>query len=81
MNLNDTIVRGVLDISCAEPKIRSRVHGVLKPLTIESTNVTFSNSITVSDSTNTNKIILTGSYGTGDPPASGVEGQLYFKII
>lgn len=81
MNLNDTIVRGVLDISCAAPKIRARVHGVLKPLTIESSNVIFSNNITVMNSTNTNKIILSGSYGTGNPPADGTEGQLYFKII
>ena len=56
MNLNDTIIRGVLDISCAAPKIRARVHGVLKPLTIESSNVVFSNNITVMNSTNTKKI-------------------------
>ena len=81
MQLNNTIIRGVLDISLGQPKIRAKVHGVLKPLSIESTNVTFSNNITVSDSTKTNKIILSGSYGTGDPPADGVEGQIYFKII
>ena len=81
MQLNDTIIRGVLDLSYGQPKIRSKVHGVLKPLSIESTNVTFSNNITVSDSTKTNKIVLSGSYGTGDPPSGGVEGQLYFKII
>ena len=81
MQLNDTIIRGILDLSYGNPKIRSKVHGVLKPLSIESSNVTFSKSITISDSTNTNKIILTGSYGTEDPPADGTEGQLYFKII
>lgn len=81
MQLNDTIIRGVLDLSYGQPKIRAKVHGALKPLSIESTNVTFSNNITVSDSTKTNKIVLSGSYGTGDPPSGGVEGQLYFKII
>ena len=81
MQLNDTIIRGVLDLSYGEPKIRAKVHGVLKPLSIESPNVTFSNNITVTDSTNTNKIILTGRYGTEDPPGDGTEGQLYFKII
>lgn len=81
MQLGNTVVRGVIDLSIGSPKIRAKVHGVLKPLSIESTNVTFSNNITVSDTTNTNKIVLTGSYGTGDPPADGVEGQLYFKII
>ena len=81
MQLNNTIIRGVLDLSLGQPKIRAKVHGVLKPLSIESTNVTFSNNITVLDSTKTNKIILSGSYGIGDPPADGVEGQIYFKII
>ena len=81
MQLNDTIIRGVLDLSYGQPKIKAKVHGALKPLSIESTNVTFSNNITVSDSTKTNKIVLSGSYGTGDPPSGGVEGQLYFKII
>ena len=81
MQLNDTIIRGILDLSYGNPKIRSKVHGVLKPLSIESSNVTFSNNITISDSTNTNNIILTGSYWTEDPPADSTEGQLYFKII
>ena len=81
MQLNDTIIRGILDLSYGNPKIRSKVHGVLKPLPIESSNVTFLFFFTISDSTNTNKIILTGSYGTEDPPADGTEGQLYFKII
>ena len=81
MQLNNTIIRGVLDLSLGQPKIRATKFKNFILLFKESTNVTFSNNITVSDSTKTNKIILSGSYGTGDPPADGVEGQIYFKII
>ena len=81
MQLSDTIIRGALDLATGAPVIRARVQGVLKPLSIESSNVSFSNNITVIDSTKTNKIILSGSYGTEDPPADAVEGQMYFKII
>ena len=120
MQLNDTNIRGVLTISCAEPQIRSQVQGVLKQLTIKSTCVDFSNDITAHGKANVNqlevtndaiihktanvnrvkvsneatakefiasediktpKILLSGSYGTGDPPADAAEGQIYFKII
>ena len=81
MQVSDTIIRGALDLATGAAVIRARVQGVLKPLSIESSNVSFSNNITVIDSTKTNKIVLSGSYGTEDPPADAVEGQMYFKII
>lgn len=49
MLLNETTIRGVLDLSWGAPKIRARVHGIIKPLSVESTNVTFSNDITVTN--------------------------------
>ena len=54
MQLSDTIIRGALDLATGAPVIRARVQGVLKPLSIESSNVSFSNNITVIDSTKTN---------------------------
>ena len=81
MQSGNTFIRGVLELVTGQPTIKAKVHGALKPLSIESSNVSFSNDITVKDSTKTNKIILSGSYGTEDPPADGVEGQIYFKII
>ena len=81
MQSGNTFIRGVLELATGQPTIRAKVHGVLKPLSIESSNVSFSNDITVKDSTKTNKIILSSSYGTEDPPADAVEAQIYFKII
>ena len=47
MQLNKSIIRGALKLSCANPNITAAVHGTIKPLLITTTNAKFSNDITV----------------------------------
>lgn len=59
MQLNDTIIRGALQLSCGSPVIRSVVHGIIKPLGIIAINATFSNDITVTNVIHSNKVTST----------------------
>ena len=49
MQLNKSIIRGALKLSCANPNITASVHGTIKPLLITTTNAKFSNDITVAN--------------------------------
>lgn len=52
-SLNGTIIRGILDFNYGNAaKIRSSAHGILKDLTIESSNVKFSNDVSIAGNTN-----------------------------
>lgn len=59
MQLNGSIIRGVLKLSCASPSITAAVHTMIKPLLITTTNATFSNDITVTNVIHSNKITST----------------------
>lgn len=59
MQLNGSIIRGALKLSCASPSITAAVHTMIKPLLITTTNATFSNDITVTNIIHSNKITIT----------------------
>lgn len=59
MQLNGSIIRGALKLSCASPSITAAVHTMIKPLLITTTNATFSNDITVTNVIHSNKITST----------------------
>lgn len=59
MQLNGSIIRGALKLSCASPSITAAIHTMIKPLLITTTNATFSNDITVTNVIHSNKITST----------------------
>ena len=59
MQLNNTIIRGALQLSYNTPVIKSAVHNMIKPLNIIATNATFSNDITVTNIIHSNKVTST----------------------
>ena len=59
MQLNNTIIRGALQLSYNTPVIKSAVHNMIKPLNIITTNATFSNDITVTNIIHSNKVTST----------------------
>ena len=59
MQLNNTIIRGALQLSYNTPVIKSAVHNMIKPLNIIATNATFSNDITVRNIIHSNKVTST----------------------
>ena len=64
MQLNKSIIRGALKLSCANPNITAAVHGTIKPLLITTTNAKFSNDITVANIIHSNKV--TGTHIAGN---------------
>ena len=64
MQLNKSIIRGALKLSCANPNITAAVHGTIKPLLITTTNAKFSNNITVANIIHSNKV--TGTHIAGN---------------
>ena len=64
MQLNKSIIRGALKLSCANPSITAAVHGTIKPLLITTTNAKFSNDITVANIIHSNKV--TGTHIAGN---------------
>ena len=64
MQLNGSIIRGALKLSCASPSITAAVHTMIKPLLITTTNATFSNDITVTNIIHSNKV--TNTYLAGN---------------
>ena len=81
MNMNNSVVRGILHLATKAPRIVARCFGVLRPLTIESSQVEITGNAKIDGAFIGKNGVM---YGTAEPSKLNLnpqEGQVYFKII